>query len=1048
MNTELVVPGDPDNRPPIGPVFPEPGYYRIRHNHDDQYYHDKGFVAGELAYVVPGQNAVHVIIGESEWTYDENELDEFDNDFEFDPNGASERQAEVTRLMQEVITEGHYGQLSHQLVGFQPHIENDDRVSTSTALTPVGGMAIQDVKKGVAEARNLVLRTQRDLKVKTKRLELLLSEQTRALAIKAKELEGMMKKAEEAIWTINLYLGKNEEIHHLVSGEPAPADEKIAIRQMILFMDEECALAARDGGIDVQSIEAFDQWIVSDPAHIQQVMPEQKGIIAFHIKRYRKEYADPWTNAQLNEANIHWTYFLIRNGENLYRVFVDIVLGGNLFPTKHEFDELFTTYETDYNHPDRPRVEKFLKPGSKEYMKAMEAADAKNRHYLRVVLILQGLLDRTPIFKPMPVERINICNMDACEEYVRLIYDHENTLGDGRPKFREWQTTINAQLDVGHRIIGVFNYSSKLRGDKEYEESRIYPRTACYPNSCALHTIEKRDEGADGEALVILYERTGDTIYGRSWRDRAHEATVRARCKLYRDDRFILNFDAATVEDMKYYMTSRLSRHEYRTMIPVLETAIKLKQQEIEEEAPFRLLLIGQIMKCFGASHTEAESRIDELIQWWKFKNRTHRALTSEDSKAIKMIVAEFGQRLKQESVRNRTALFNTEIIDTVMAANTGRDVILIAHKSDNKYAAYVAHNQTNVWVCEQTWTHNRTTNAVTLTDSRDWKLVDKRHVRWNIIHKTERWDAWRINPQMSQVLTDTELQEAVQFFLNKQAPSLDEDTGEELDETGEELDETGRFLPLCAYYTDDYEIKVWYSDRGPIIPKELLLTNNNDEPQIAHVEIKWERKKGGVTYRSTWPSHYCYNPSKVPWIRDYHGNKVMANIIRRWDDNVKQVANEFKQHDELKKTIRCLRDKYDYVVDLVTQRIYDEKVAAARKDFDAEYGDPDLWEDHLKNLKINKSQPHLLAEALHMHAEREIEVVGKTVEEVFDTAIKLGIFEGRSSDRLRTRGFVHVHEDDWEIPSDIPLEFVIPEAPPVVEDDDPDEDDEINEDE
>lgn len=998
-------------------ALPEHGYYRIKHDHADQHWRDKGFVKGELAYVIPGQSSIHVLINECKWTYDFDEIEEFHNDFEYDPNGASERQAEIAKLMQEVIQESHYNKVSTELISFHPHVA--DSIDGSTGLIPANGSAIQDIKKSIAETKNLVLRTQRDLKLKTKRLEIILSEQTRALEIKARELEGMMKKAEEAIWTINLYLGKNEEIHHIRSGEPAPADQKIAIRQRVLYMDEECALSARNDGIDVQSIEEFDNWITSDESHIQQVIPEPKCIVAFHIKRHRKEYNDPWVNAQLNDANIHWTYFLIRNGENLYRVFVDIVIGTNLFPTEGEYNTLLMDGE------------EALKPGSKEYMRAMEASDAKSKHYLRVVLILQGLLDRTPIFKPMPVERINICNPNACEEFLRLVYDNENLLDDNRPQFSKWQKDINDKLDVGHRIIGIFDYASKLRGDKDYEESRIYPRTARYPDSYQLHTIEKRDIGAEGEAFVILYDRTGDTIYRRY--HGCYDATVRARCLLYRDDRFILNFDAANLEDMEYYFSSRKSRHDYKNMMPVLEAAIKLKKQEATEEAPFRLLLIGQIIKRYQASHSEVESRIDELIKWWKFKNRTHRALTSDDDKALKMIVAEFGYRLKQESVRNKASTFNDIIIDTILAANQG-NVIMIAHKSDNKYVAYVAHNAMNVWVHEQIWTHNRTTNAITLSDDKEWKLVDKRHMRWDILYKSDRWDSWKINPQMSQVLTDAELQAAVEFVLSNEKLQ-----NRYKDDDDEDSDGRKRFLPLCACFNESFAIHFWFSSKKPLVPQELILSSYNEDPQISRVEVSWERKKDGVSFKTTWPSNYSYNSSHVVWFMENPIRDDNYTIIKLWDENIQTMSQEYAECAELRKRTRELRNKYQYVTNIVSQLVYEAKVAKARHEYDIEYGDPELWDDHLSELKIEKHIPHLLSEALLMLAERNIDVVGMTVGQVFEKAIQLGLFEENSDTRFRKRGFIHLDKSDYKIPDDTPMDFVIPERP---------EDDDINEDE
>ena len=32
-------------------------------------------------------------------------------------------------------------------------------------------------------------------------------------------------------------------------------------------------------GIDARSIEQFDEWLLADPAHLDQVLPEAKGVV-------------------------------------------------------------------------------------------------------------------------------------------------------------------------------------------------------------------------------------------------------------------------------------------------------------------------------------------------------------------------------------------------------------------------------------------------------------------------------------------------------------------------------------------------------------------------------------------------------------------------------------------------------------------------------------------------------------------------------------------------------------------------------------------------
>ncbi len=94
-----------------------------------------------------------------------------------------------------------------------------------------------------------------------------------------------VKKLEEVIWTLNLYLGTGEEIIQLRMGEAASADLPLTIRQLVLFMDEECALESEKQGIDAYSMEQFDEWLLADSKSLDQVLPEKKGILALETPK-------------------------------------------------------------------------------------------------------------------------------------------------------------------------------------------------------------------------------------------------------------------------------------------------------------------------------------------------------------------------------------------------------------------------------------------------------------------------------------------------------------------------------------------------------------------------------------------------------------------------------------------------------------------------------------------------------------------------------------------------------------------------------------------
>jgi hypothetical protein len=183
-------------------------------------------------------------------------------------------------------------------------------------------------------------------------------------------IQEKMAQATEVIATLNLYLGRDEEIILLADGEPAPASSPLTIRQMVLSMDEETALYSDEGGetggMDFTNLSAFDDWLLSDPAHLQQILPEQRGVVALVPRRRGKDYQDPWMNKAGAQKNVH-TYWLIRNGQKLWRMDTELDVGMNLVPARDEFTGLFRVKKFNYTTRQDNGT---TVPGSSEWMSA------------------------------------------------------------------------------------------------------------------------------------------------------------------------------------------------------------------------------------------------------------------------------------------------------------------------------------------------------------------------------------------------------------------------------------------------------------------------------------------------------------------------------------------------------------------------------------------------------------------------------------------------------------------------------------------------------
>jgi hypothetical protein len=183
---------------------------------------------------------------------------------------------------------------------------------------------LEDKKKNAQIIHNFVTF---EMKKKKAELEAIRERLNGVLSVFKKKISKIMR----VITTIELYLGIDEEIFQIQSGELAPKDTPISFRQALLYMDEETG-NWNNGGLDWTDINWFDEWLIKDNNY-KNVLPEEKGLVVFRPRRYKKEYYDRYHNSVMNQKNMSMTYLLIRNGDNLYRVYTEnISIQPRLFP--------------------------------------------------------------------------------------------------------------------------------------------------------------------------------------------------------------------------------------------------------------------------------------------------------------------------------------------------------------------------------------------------------------------------------------------------------------------------------------------------------------------------------------------------------------------------------------------------------------------------------------------------------------------------------------------------------------------------------------------
>jgi hypothetical protein len=935
--------------------------------------------------------------------------------------------------------------------------------TTGTDLVPTGGQDAVAVKARMAASRAALARKQAEANTLATRLKAEVQAKVDAMTADLRRQEAevsamlaplmeQVKMLQEGIWTVNLYLGTEEQLVLLHDGEPAPEGTPITVRQGVLFMDEESAIAAETGGIDARNVDEFDEWLKADPAHVAQVAPEVRGVVAIKPRRKgTRDYGDPGTQRFMDEAN-DVTYFLIRNGQRLYRMTTAFDVGLSLVPRSGEFTRLFERKR--YNWETRQEETYAIEPGTDEWLKAEKTAGAVERHYMRVALILQGLIDRTPVFHPLPAPTVSLLSMAAYNEgHVRLLANEENLLTDGREPFYDWLARLNATLRPGMRIIGAFDgeeWRNARRGDDDYGSDRLHPRHAVKPQSLVLHTLtSKTDDGG----FRFAYDRIGDTTTetyrdydhpkGNGWYyERTRQVPVKRRgsCLIYPGDRFVIPFDLVSVAEMERYLNSRVDRHAYATSFPLLKAAIAAKRAEAEQEKPFRDLLTATLTQTDGLDldTEQAAALVDEFVQWWKTGNRWHRPLNGDpeaEGKALRMIV--------REAVKRATA--NTsgdESASVALIRQQHSNVVAIARKPDGTWVTYSSVPRrydlpANVFV------HAHEGKRAAALNTREWVLPSPAFGRWRLLWQADEWRDWDRAATLAKHLTDPE----VDLLVEEAKARL-----------------TARCMPAAVSLHnggDYYDRSVWVEGYGyspePVEVSDTPFTTEQRMIEVPVETVRWERVKGGgfeikPRNRDVRTRHEVDRTKQwSTWRAEDYLSFVKGIVV--WSDP-KVCALADAEHAAIvaeRGRGAAIERHAERLWSSLDPQMVAEWTAEHRAKYDADFGEPDLWEGHLKSLG---HPPHVTrysrsfarsrfndkadeVEAIAALIEKGVEVEGMTLDDALALFVQMTGEEVRRTSQPREIGHLILtarpepEDEDDDEPEDEPEPEPEPEAAP-----------------
>ena len=796
-------------------------------------------------------------------------------------------------------------------------------------------------------------------------------------------LRAELKKMAEVIETVDLYLGRSEQMTLLRDGEPAPADEPITIRQSVLAADEESLVLIDSGGVDARSMDAFCDWVAASVENTTRILPEPRCVVAVVPSRRHRDYGDPWTTGMMNQANAH-THWLFRNGEKLWVMVTDFTAGQVILPRRDEFVDLF--YErAPFTHETRPLV-----PGSDRWLKAEEVAGARKRHYLKIGMILQGVIDRTACFHPLPEGGVNLLSVAAQDTgQVRMVNELDLALTDGRESFRDWQARLTAELQVGMRIVGAFGrygdeqsfHDLYVDGDRwsRGHHPRLHPGNAEYPATGEVYPIEDRKPNGD---LVFRYRRT-EKIEKRNipvpdepgwvypWG--MVEPKQRASCVVRAGDRWILPYDLATIDDLTYYLNHREARKNYMAMVPVIRAALEAKQAEREAEAPFRALLVGTLAADHNLDTEEVERLLPDVIDRWKLGNKHHRALTGDpahEAKALRGVRAEFA------ATRNaRTADAVPAAVDKVVRGQFGDRLLAVLAKRDGTFLA-VARTETpdlygNGWVDTMAVTKTGITRPVTT-----WTTIPARtRSRATVVWQHPDWQTWTAaDPALHATGPELAAQaDVMRAWVAERA------AGDLLAVTYREGKGYGyaRGRTMQAVCRVDGHLKTWVS----------MWTRTSDGT------LAWTTPTDGRTtsrYITTVTVASVEYTGEFPWIGaddEYAADRtrprllwVDPDVFGAWQAGVAAEEAEAEAKRAARETENTAR--HDWIQNRYEPAFEAHLDARAKAAFLAEYGldAEDLWAHHKTTLNLNQTR-RFVNDLLHRVGWRD--AAGHTVDEL-----------------------------------------------------------------
>jgi hypothetical protein len=464
------------------------------------------------------------------------------------------------------------------------------------------------------------------LEVANQELTRWMKAQSLPLMAQSEGIKESLNDVDDRIFNVSIYAGLGETAVKVRDGKPAAIDERLRIMQRRLYMDEECLMNYRAGGMEFKDIAAYDKWL-SKPENFNRILPFQRCIVAMRVRRDEKKRDWEGSLRQLMEnvrvsASDKFTYMYIRNGEQLWRLDMEMEFDELIFPDKtmlnlsepmmfktfagSRIDEMITVADFEqrlakYNETQEqirnwcesnPGKDSFHCPIREDrwfrqsdwhpfdntsvyFDEAKGEIDQRIKYYNRIALIVQGLYDRSLVLHPhLPVRT---WDANGFEDAIELIYDSSYSLTFGEPPdFEAYRAGVNALATADSLFVGQENFWMRLeakrecdRLDRDYRSRKSEYRPTLFkprgnPGPGLVEKAEKLQIRAQKATFKWERERKRQSEWGEN---------APVSCSLTVPFAELLNVSAYKAGDYKVFFRDPRTRTEYLKWAPLLLTA-------------------------------------------------------------------------------------------------------------------------------------------------------------------------------------------------------------------------------------------------------------------------------------------------------------------------------------------------------------------------------------------------------------------------------------------------------------------------------------------